>query len=114
MPEPTDRPDRRAFLKRIAQGAAVAIPLFTTLGASAAESEAFERAQDFLNEARRFVTRAQQASNQQARQRFALDAESELTEALTELEEATQAERNSVRSICEALEEDIDLLLDAD
>ncbi len=98
----------------MAQGAAAAVPLFVTLGASAEETDAFERAQRHLQEARRFVSRAEQASGQQARHQLALEAEAELTEALTELQQATQEERNSMRSACEAVAEDIDELLAVD
>lgn len=103
--------DRRHFLKKLAQTAAYAAPVFVTVGARADETSAFERAKRFLSEAQALVARAKDSSDRKARRSLAMEAETEMTEARSALKSATAEERESIDRACESVDRDIKAIL---
>ncbi|REJ83212.1 MAG: hypothetical protein DWQ36_15235 [Acidobacteria bacterium] len=103
-------PSRRDFLLRAAGASAYAAPLFLSLGASAAEGSAFERARQYLGNARDLISEARGAQGDRRRD-LATEAQSELTEARAEARSATPAQQRQLRDPMEAVASDIEELL---
>ncbi len=98
--------DRREFLKQLA-GAAYAAPLFISVGARGEERSQFERAKEFLNNARAMVARARQASDREARRKLAEESAEELTLARGAARSAKAEERERLAEEFRALAEEI-------
>ncbi len=109
-PETLARPSRRSFLKLVGT-AAVAGPVFLSVGARAGEETPYERAQYYLGNARDLVARARDAEGQAQRQ-LATEAHTELTEARSAIADGTPEERERMARPMLRLEKEIDDLLD--